>query len=111
MLVGCLAALGIILSFFAHTCAESQTHGIKLAKFFGKVPWSIIGPIGYVLIIAANGIAWVNPVVTQVLTGTGAFVTLWLMYVAYRVKLLCPYCMVIWLLNMLIAGAAFFHAP
>ena len=90
-----LAALGIVLSLVAYVCVDEHIENKKDARLFGRMHWSLIGVIGYTLILFTRNI----PMATYLLIGITALVTLWLAVKAFKIKLGCPICPMLWTLN------------
>ncbi len=98
-----LAAIGAMLTGVSVGCVAAHLKNPADGKLFGKVPWWLIGVIGYILIAFSVLI----PDATKILAIGIVPVTLWLIYKAIKIKLTCPFCPLIWLLNAAIAGLAF----
>ena len=92
-----LCIFGIMLSIGAHVCVPTHLNNSADAKLFGQVPWSVIGIAGYVVIGCSLLLS--SPVITTLLVTSAGLVTIWLVYQAVKLRLGCPVCPAIFLIN------------
>jgi hypothetical protein len=100
-----LAGAGVILSLLAWGCVRGEMQRPGDDSAFGVIPWALIGVAGYSALAAAEALYLeaVRPLAIVI-----ALVTLWLVWKAYRMKMGCPVCPLVWVLNTLIVIAAFY---
>lgn len=99
---------GVIGSIFAYRCAKGHAENLDDTLFFGtRVPWAVVGILGYILIGATSGF----PVITKVLAVTVALATIFLMVKAVRLRLFCPGCVFVWAINVAFVFLAFTNNP
>jgi len=100
-----ICAIGSIISFFAHFCVRGFAKDPKDTKFLGKIPWSLIGVIGYLLIATSFGLEYFK--VTYVLIALAALISVWLLiFKAIRQKMMCPACLYVYGINAILVITA-----
>lgn len=94
-----ISFFGVWLSILGGYCVRGFTKRPEDAKFLGIVPWSIVGVFGY---IAIGLSAWLEiPFATYTLVAIALFTTLWLLiFRAIKMKMLCPMCLALYLVNV-----------
>ncbi len=94
-----LSVIGFFFAMGSKFCVEEDSH----TKIFGKVPWSVIGMIGYTLIALTTQVRFVTPILATV----AGIATVWLIIKAVKLKINCPFCVMVWLTNGVILLVAF----
>jgi uncharacterized membrane protein len=108
MIIVFVSLFGVAASLLAYGCAKVHAHDIQDTMFFGtSVPWAFVGVAGYLLIAATT--AW--PMVTRTLVLIGALTTAFLIFKAQRAGLICPGCILVWFVNVLLVVLAFTTRP
>ena len=102
-IVSGLAVLAAVLSLFSVTCIDGHILESKDAKLFGRVPWALVAIIGYAIIAASLRFPRIQ---AQLVYLTGAL-TVYLMVKAYRVKMGCPICFMMWGINAYLVWVVF----
>jgi hypothetical protein len=95
-----IAMFGIFVALAAHHCALSWAQDPIQTKAFARIPWSLVGAIGYVLIAGT----YFYPTVRLILVFGMAIVTLWLVKTAIKLRFGCPNCQLAWIINFMIIG-------
>ncbi len=93
-----MGVIGIIFSIFSGVCAGGHVQDNKDTKLFGKIPYVIIGIIGYTLIILTSALGM--PITTHLLIYFAALFTIYLAHKGLKIKLGCPLCPVLWIFNL-----------
>ncbi len=96
-----LALLGVLASWASPICFGEHWLKKQDQGPLGLVTWSLIGVVGYATILVAL-LAGYQSVATT-LAEVALAVTLWLMYRAYRLRYLCPACVLVWLVGIVLA--------
>ena len=112
-MIGILSVIGMVLSLMTGGCAAAHVEEIKDTKLFGKIPLFAIGFFGYGLIAATALSTMLFFVVTNhLLIAIAAIFTVHLVRKAIQIRLGCPLCPFIWLLNVVLVGvviASYLH--
>jgi hypothetical protein len=95
-----LGAIGMVVSVFSYACVVGYVQDPKDIKLFGKIPLVLVGVFGYASIVSA-AILDLQLVVYSLVAFTALF-TAYLIRRAYKIKLGCPLCPMVWFLNAFI---------
>lgn len=101
-----VSLFGILAALMSAMCMYGRRGRHADTKIFGKIHWSIIGTIGYILIIMSTMQEYV-PWATLALGITAGMVTIWLVIRSVQLKLFCPGCILTWMVNAAILVMAF----
>jgi len=109
--VGGLGAMAIIAALFAWGCSVIYAHKPEDAMFFGtKIPMAVFGIVGYALIaLTARGaivMNWWKPIMitNHIMVIFAGVFTIYLVFKAVSVNLVCPGCWLCWIINIILAG-------
>jgi uncharacterized membrane protein len=100
--IALLCGFGILLALVSASCVAHDLPD-EDTKLFGRVPWALIGAVGYAVIL----VTLMYPTVTKVLAVGAGLTTVWLIRKGVEVKIGCPFCFTVWGVNLLILVLAF----
>lgn len=101
-----LALFGCVLSVATLTCVPAHLENTQDGKLFGVIPWGVISLVGYLLIVVASQY---SVGVTYALIGITALTTVWLVVKAVKIRLTCPICPMIWIVNAVLVVTMVYH--
>lgn len=98
---------GIFLGLYAWMCSHGLVKDPAYEYLFWKIPMALFGITGYILIGLSSffilkeiGPTKILIVANHALVGFAALFTIYLIFKAIRVELLCPGCILCWCLNV-----------
>lgn len=98
---------GTVFSIYGAYCVRGFTKKPEDAKFLGRIHWSIVGVLGYIAIGLSVRMHYIY--LTYALVSIALLTTIWLfIFRAIKMKMMCPACLVIYVLNILMAHYVFF---
>lgn len=101
--------LGMIASLISPVCVNTHECRKEDTRIFGIIHFSLIGFFGYLLIALTAAlynlysIGAMLPVNHALVWFAGLF-TIYLIQKAMRIRLFCPMCFLVWMLNIILLG-------
>lgn len=93
-----LSLVGMMVSLATYGCVKGSVQNPNDAKLFGKFNLSLLGIVGYLFILVASFNP--NPIIRNVLIYVAGGFTLHLVHKAIKIKLMCPFCPAVWIVNV-----------